>query len=55
MRVATYYLESGREVDVYSYGSSYTAQDAFLEEITEFDHFPTWNEVSEKWLTLTPV
>lgn len=55
MRIATYYLETGREVDIYLDMETgvFTAQDAYLSEKWDFGkQFPTWNDVSAKWLLL---
>jgi len=49
-RIATYYLSDGREVDIYTTSDGYTAQDAYLHQTCKFDHFPTWEEVSVKWV-----
>jgi len=51
MRVATYYLANGREVDIFrNDNATFTAKDAFLhEQEAFFDEFPTWYEVSVKW------
>ena len=50
MRIATYYLENDREVDVYLKDNHYIAQDAYLKESWQFGKKqPTWLEVSAKW------
>jgi len=50
MRLATYYLATGREVDIYlNEDGTYTAKDAFLSESLDFGkHFPTWDDVSSE-------
>lgn len=54
-RVATYHLDSGREVDVFRIGvdvnkDAYEARDAFLSgPAIRFDTFPTWDQVSAAW------
>lgn len=46
MRRATYYLNSGREVDIHVDNNVFIAQDGYLDQKHTFDHFPTWQEVS---------
>lgn len=55
MRIATYYLETGREVDIYLNTETgvFTAEDAFLSTCWDFGkQYPTWNDVSAKWIEL---
>lgn len=54
MRIATYYLETGREVDIYLNDGTFTAQDAYLDTQWDFNSYPSWNDVSAKWLELSP-
>lgn len=49
MRRATYYLNSGREVDIHVDNNVFIAQDGYLDQKHTFDHFPTWQEVSAIW------
>jgi hypothetical protein len=59
MRIMTYYLETGREVDIHFNGDDtfddiFTAVDAFHNVEWEFGkHYPTWNDVSAKWIELS--
>jgi len=49
-RIATFYLKSGREVDIFHSSSGYKAQDAYLETKHNFGrNFPTLKAVEEKW------
>jgi hypothetical protein len=60
MRLATYYLEDGREVDIHRYSKDgkvdHLAQDAYIDcHLWYFGmKFPSWEEVQAKWKEFDP-
>jgi hypothetical protein len=49
-RKATYYLKSGREVDIFEKSDGrIVAKDGYLSTEWNFDHFPSFEEVQAKW------